>query len=168
MAKKKFSRPKPKPTMAPTMTFPSLHDDILNVLSDEDIMPTPWFNTSGGDREAMEIYSTNIMGKFRCHNQACPKAGWASKRVAIVIRRYTRNGYNATVFNQRCKSCERLGDLTIDENSYVERVAYRLKKWAGIPVAAVYTGLKKGPEHEKELCEGCKRGYCERSGYGWA
>jgi hypothetical protein len=68
------------------------------------------------------------MGKFRCNNNGCSNRGWGSKKVTILIRGYPENGYNAVVFNQRCMSCNGLGTLTLDENSYVKRVAYRLKK----------------------------------------
>jgi hypothetical protein len=54
--------------------------------------------------------------------------------VIIQIRGYSGNGYNAVVFNQRCRSCDWLGALTLDEKSYIDRVAYRLKKWAGVAV----------------------------------
>lgn len=73
------------------------------------------------------------MGRFTCNNDGCFKKGWASRKVAIFIRGYPEKGYSAVVFNQRCESCNRLGTLTLDKNSYLERVAYRLKKWVGVP-----------------------------------
>ncbi|KAF1361535.1 hypothetical protein EJ07DRAFT_111719, partial [Lizonia empirigonia] len=81
----------------------------------------------------------------------------------ILIRGYPTNGYNAVVFNQRCKSCNKLGTLKMNEESYVDRVAYRLKKWAGVQLARPYSGLKKGLPHKSELCESCKRGICEQT-----
>lgn len=80
--------------------------------------------------------------------------------VTILIRGYPGNGYNAVVFNQRCKSCNWLGVFTLDKNSYVNRVAYRLKKWAGVHVEKQHYNGKTGPPHESDLCEGCKRGVC--------
>ena len=71
------------------------------------------------------------------------------------------NGYNAIIFNQRCESCNGLGTLTLDKNSYVERVAYRLKKWAGVRMEEQHYAGKVGSPHKSELCEGCKRGYCQ-------
>ncbi|KAK4107689.1 hypothetical protein N656DRAFT_683079, partial [Canariomyces notabilis] len=141
------------------LTFPNLHKQVLSALSGA-ISPRPWFNKAGSDNAAIDDYSTNVRGRFRCANTACRQAGWGSGRVAILIRHYPRNGYNAVVFNQRCKSCERLGVLTLDEQSYVDRVAYRLKKWAGVKVERPPYAPHRGPEHEEELCEGCKRGVC--------
>ena len=82
--------------------------------------------------------------------------------MSILIGGYPGNGYNAIVFNQRCQACNRLGILTLDKDSYIERVAYRLKKGAGVRVDEQYYVGKEGPPHKPELCEGCKRGYCPR------
>lgn len=83
--------------------------------------------------------------------------------VAILIRGYPGNGYNALVFNQRCKSCNWLGNLKLDKESNVDRVVYRLKKWADVPVEQPFFNHKEGPPHESALCEGCKRGVCRQT-----
>ncbi|KAF1362723.1 hypothetical protein EJ07DRAFT_105826, partial [Lizonia empirigonia] len=57
----------------------------------------------------------------------------------------------------QCKTCDQLGTLTLDEKSYVDRVAYRLKKWAGISVEQHSYAQREGPPHERDLCEGCNR-----------
>ncbi|KAI1632368.1 zinc-binding domain-containing protein [Biscogniauxia mediterranea] len=108
------------------------------------------------------------MGKFKCNNGRCSKDGWSSKKVAITIRGYPGNGYDAIVYNQRCKSCNKLGVLTLDVDSYVERIAYRLKVWAGVSVAQPYYNDGGGPQHEIDLCEGCRHGRCQagRGRYG--
>jgi hypothetical protein len=160
---KKPYKPKRHQFQSPTAMYPSLHQDIMNALSDEFISPEPWFNPTGSDDDAIDQYDTNIMGRFHCRNPACPKQGWGSKKIAILIRQYPDNGYNAVVFKQRCKSCQQLGALRLDENSYVERVVYRLKKWAGIYVERPDYDGKLGPPHERALCEGCKRGHCQGS-----
>jgi hypothetical protein len=155
--------PKPKTFHATTATFPSLHPDVANALRHDLIFSAPWFNQAGNDRDAVEDYLTNIMGKFECRNSSCPQRGWGSKKIGILIRRFADNGYDAVVFKQRCKSCERIGAMRIDEGSYVDRVVYRLRKWAGVSVARPeYKGEGTGPAHEERLCEGCKRGYCVR------
>lgn len=146
--------------------YPNLHDDVLTFL-DGIIKPEPRFNKNDETgNEADKDYSTHIMGNFICRNARkglCPKNGWGSKKIAIVIRRHPNNGYSALVYKQRCKACNKLGIMRIDENSYIERVAYRLKKWAGIHMETLpYTG-PRGPPHESHLCEGCMQGYC-RSG----
>jgi hypothetical protein len=157
----KLSKPDGKKSNSPTLTFPTLHEDVLQALSEDLITPTPWFNDLGTSQEPMIEYSTHVMGQFRCYNQRCAKPGWGSKKVTIVIRRFPGNGYDAVVYKQRCKACDKLGAMRLDENSCVERVADRLKKWAGVEMETQgYVMPKDGPEHEWEFCEGCKAGVC--------
>lgn len=141
--------------------FPEFHPDILTSLAGA-IIPDPYFNHTGTENAYhFKEHCTSIMGTFLCTNTSCRKNGWGSKRVAIRIRGYSPgNGYNAVVFNQRCKSCNELGSLTIDKQSYIERVTYRLKRWAGVEVETPMFNEKKGPDHESLHCEGCKRGVC--------
>jgi hypothetical protein len=43
---------------------------------------------------------------------------------------------------------------------YVERVAYRLKKWCGVAQERTqFSGKSKGP-HQEKFCEGCKARHC--------
>lgn len=129
MARKK---PPKSPRTKTSFMFPLLHERILRALSDE--VESAWFNKQDSNRNSTNSYETHVMGRFTCTNDRCSNSGWASKKVAIVIRGYPRNGYNAVVFNQRCKSCHQLGNLSLDEQSYVDRLVYRLKKWAGVEV----------------------------------
>jgi len=142
--------------------FPHLHNDILASLNGS-ITSAPYFKHITGSNAAHHSneYKTNIMATFLCTNTSCKQRGWGSKKVAIRILGYRPgNGYNAVVYNQRCKTCERLGSITIDKKSYIERVTYRLKRWAGVEVEKPVFVRKQGPEHERDLCEGCKRGVC--------
>jgi hypothetical protein len=138
-----------------SFTFPYLHQRVANAIPN-----STRFNPNGGVYCEKE-YSTHVMGKFTCTNHGCAKGSWTSKKAAIQIRGYSRNGYNAVVFGQRCADCNRFGNLDVDEDSYVERVVYRLRKWAGLSVEKQQYSGKKGPPHRRELCEGCKRGCCE-------
>ena len=160
-ARKSF-KPKAQLSQHATATFPSLHEDIERALASSFMSPEPWFNHHGeGVHNLIEEYPTHIMGRFECRNHTCSKKGWSSKQIGIVIRRFHDNGYNAVVYKQRCKDCNKLGVLRLDENCYVERIAYRLKKWAGIPIEPpVYNGQSRGP-HESSLCEACRAGYCQ-------
>jgi hypothetical protein len=73
--------------------------------------------------------------------------------VSILIREYPQNRYNTVIFNQSCKFYNKLGEQTLNKNSYIERIAYRLKKWAGIPMEQQpYIG-KEGPLHMRNPCE---------------
>ncbi|MCJ1472597.1 hypothetical protein MMC13_001246 [Lambiella insularis] len=155
MARKKSSKPA-SPKEGETLMFPSLHQTIVKAVSDDNI--TTWFQENDSDEGSTNAYTTHVMGRFKCNNNACSQDGWSSKKVAISIRGYPRNGYNAVVFNQRCMACKRLGTLTLDIESYVDRVAYRLKKWAGVAMEQQYYAPKEGPPHERDLCEGCQSG----------
>lgn len=143
--------------------FPQLHDAILSAV--DGAIPSLRFNSEDTEDGLDEEYDTCVMGKFACTNRECNKRGWSSSKVAIWIRGYGHggrcpSGYNAVVFNQRCDSCDRLGNFTIDEQSYIERVVYRLRKWAGVAVTPpIYSLGSRGP-HVEELCEGCKNGHC--------
>ena len=159
MAKTKFS--KFKGETRTSFTSPSLHEDVVNAVSHS--MDFTWFCESNSDRGTNNKYTTHVMGKFRCMKKGCCTNGWSSKKVAILIRGYAENGYNAVVFNQRCKTCNQLGSLTLNEKSYVERVAYRIQKWAGVQLEQQYYASKGGIPHKKEFCEGCKRGVCRQT-----
>jgi hypothetical protein len=140
--------------------FPELHEDVLEAVSGA--MISPRFNHNDDDDTfdgADDMYPTNVMGNFTCKN----RHSWSSKKVAIVIRGYPGNEYNAAVYYQRCRSCNELGALDLDDNSYVERVAYRLKRWAGVAVERPFFNEGTSPPHISELCEGCRAGYCQNN-----
>ncbi|KAK0631532.1 zinc-binding domain-containing protein [Immersiella caudata] len=144
-------------------TYPSLHQRVLDAL-DGAVSPTPHFNEVEDDGTSTNEKDTNIMGRFQCSDQNCSQPGWGSKIVAIRIRRFDDGSYNAGVYGQRCKRCNKLGVLTVDEQSYVDRVSFRLKKWAGVYVEEPhYRKRDDRAPHKKELCEGCKRGHCRQS-----
>lgn len=151
---------KPKPTAKTSFKYPFLHKDVLKAVSKD--LPSTWFNKNGSKKSSNNEYATNVMGKFKCDNTSCSNTIWTSKKVAIVIRGYHRNGYDAVVFNQRCMSCKELGSFTLDKQCYVERIAYRLKRWAGVKTEKSFYAGKDGPPHQVDLCEGCQQGYCQK------
>ena len=140
--------------------YPELHHAVFSELESAIFQPPSFhrrYSSKGSDLD----YSTNVMGHFICPNTKCSTAGWGSKKIAIQIRRYpSSNEYNALVFNQRCRNCDELGGLILDETSYVERVVYRLKKWAGVKVTPPEFRRNPGEPHRSDLCEGCKVGRC--------
>jgi hypothetical protein len=139
--------------------FPELHPTIVEAVSTE--ISSTWFNEDDEDDNFDHQRFTHVMGDFKCNNKTCKKKFWNSRKVAIEIKGYNYNGYNAVVYNQRCKSCNWLATFTLDERSYIERVAYRLKRWAGVDVEAPFFNRIKRLPHEQEYCEGCKRGKCQ-------
>lgn len=141
--------------------FPSLHQDVSNAVSEH--IPSLRFHEQNTDYGSNKTYSTFVMGEFRCHNNTCPTRAWTSGKVTILIRQYSDGSYNAEVFKQRCRACNRLGTLKMDNNSYVERVSYRLLAWKGVAQVRPHYGSKNTPPHQKHLCEGCKRGICKES-----
>lgn len=152
---------KKKAKMKTSFMFPTLHQDVVRAVSDT--IASPWYRESHENTRIKNEYTSYVMGKFKCVNGACTTDGWGSKKVTILIRGYDGNGYDATVFNQRCRGCRQLGRLTLDEQSYVERVAYRIQKWAGVHVERQPFASTKGLPHKRDLCEGCKRGICHQS-----
>lgn len=118
------------------------------------------FNKVDDTKDCVNEYDTNIMGHFRCKNSQCSTDGWSSKKIAVTIRMYKGNLYNARVYHQRCKNCNCLSRPHLD-GSYTDRVVYRLKKWSGVEIERPpYLESKDGPPHESHLCEGCKSGHC--------
>ena len=140
--------------------YPALHDDVSLLLEEDDLHFD--FHENDDPESCNKEYDTNIMGRFICRHHACGSSGWASKKIAITIRMYPGAQYNARVYHQRCKGCNSLSKPCLD-NSYAERVAYRIKKWCGIEIDRPnYSGQSNGP-HQRSLCEGCKDGHCNQS-----
>lgn len=140
--------------------FPELHEDVMGLLEGHGLN----FTFEHADRTSCErAYDTNVAGLFSCNNPRCAAGGWSSKVVPITIRMYHGRRYNARVYHQHCKECNVLAEPELNE-TYAQRVAYRLKKWSGIHVEPPpYHGADAGmPPHMSELCEGCKAGHCRR------
>ena len=139
--------------------YPLLHNEVSDLLYKDNISFS--FYEKDDANGCTDDYDTNIMGQFVCSNTSCP-AVWTSKQIAITIRRYPNERYNARVYYQSCKRCHRTSEPQLD-SSYAERVAYRLKKWSGIHMERpfFFSGQGKGP-HRSDLCEGCKQGHCSK------
>lgn len=143
--------------------YPTLHDDVARLLEEEDLALE--FYNIDTDEGGLHMHDSNIMGRFICRNGACKSSGWSSKKIAITIRMYPGQKYNARVYHQRCKNCNCISRPILDE-SYAERVTYRIKKWNGVEVESPrISGASKGP-HNSLLCEGCKAGHCSELGGG--
>ncbi|KAI3316875.1 zinc-binding domain-containing protein [Xylariaceae sp. AK1471] len=155
MAKKKQRKP-PKPWSM----HPLKHPEVSRLLEDDNLSFT--FQNNDDESGWTKTYDSSIIGRFICHNPNCATDGWSSKQVAITIRMYPKQKYNARVYHQRCERCNSLSKPKLDD-TYAERVAYRIKKWCGIKLEMrPYSGKSKGP-HKNELCEGCKAGHCAQS-----
>ncbi|KAH7403858.1 zinc-binding domain-containing protein [Cadophora sp. MPI-SDFR-AT-0126] len=137
--------------------FPSLHDDVSRLL---DVEGHPFtFHNVDNDIECIRSYDTAIMGRFHCRSRNCQSKTWSSKQIAVTIRMYPEQRYNARVYHQRCEACNTLRKPILDD-SYADRVAYRLLKWSGVEQEPpAYSGESRGP-HRSELCEGCRAGHC--------
>ncbi|KAI0449730.1 zinc-binding domain-containing protein [Xylaria acuta] len=137
---------------------PFKHPEVSTLLEREHLHFT--FRIEGDDKACAREYDTHIMGRFRCENPECDNQGWSSKPIAITIRMYPDDEYNAGVYHQHCIACDTLSTPTLDD-SYAGRVAYRLKKWRGIKLKR-RSHPKTTPDkpHEGELCKGCKAGHC--------
>ncbi|KAL3479196.1 zinc-binding domain-containing protein [Aspergillus californicus] len=156
----------------PHSMYPALHAAVTDHLAE--FSPTLaaglTFHHTDTETGYNNAYNTNVMGHFACYNPKCTATGWGSKMIAIRIRMYKGDNkgdgckYNVRVYHQHCEKCSFLGKAKIDEDSYVERVGYRLRKWHGLvrksdPVPP-FQGRSKKP-HNDALCEGCKVGHCK-------
>lgn len=150
----KDNHPEPSSSM-----HPSLHDEVSDLLREHNLS-FDFYDSDDSDCE--KYYDTNIMGRFICRNPLCASNGWNSKRIAITIRKYHGNQYNAKVWHQSCKACDRLSTPQLD-GSYAERIAYRIKKWHGVRMERPPHSGNKGPPHERDFCEGCKHGHCSEA-----
>lgn len=150
----------PRGSKSPSSSmFPNLHNDVVGLLESSNLV----FSFHNIDQpDCIQSYDTNIMGRFSCRNDNCLTKGWSSKIIAITIRQYTGNRYNVKVYHQRCKACNWLAKPNLD-NSYAERVAYRLKRWSGVTVETPPFKARNvdRPPHIKILCEGCRAGHCK-------
>lgn len=158
--KKKPNKPKKKPPQSWSM-FPALHEKVSQAIEDDLLLVT--FHGVDDASGCVNEFYTNIMGRFICHNRGCDLSGWSSKKIAVTIRMYPNDRYNARVYHQRCRGCDRLSRPKLD-GSYADRIAYRLKKWSGVEMELPpYNGESRGPHHSN-LCEGCRNGHCSELG----
>ncbi|KAI0403175.1 zinc-binding domain-containing protein [Xylaria palmicola] len=163
MTQKKPSAEKKQPSAEQTSSiYPLKHPEVSFLLENDGLCFTfhDKDDDDGWDRER----DSAVMGRFRCHNPKCTTNGWSSKRIPIVVYRYTGQRYNARVYHQRCRNCDRLSKPILD-HTYAERVAYWLKKWSGIRMPTPPPPKKTRIPHERELCEGCKAGHCLGENY---
>lgn len=153
--------PSKKPRRKPRASslYPQHHDSVSQLLGEANLR-FDFYEVDDSDTWVKE-HDTNIMGKFRCYNKNCHSKGWTSKSIAITIRMYPNQRYNAKVYFQRCLQCNWLSKPILD-GSYAERIAYRLKKWNGVRVEERESTdrIHRGP-HQSHLCEGCKVGHCK-------
>ena len=152
--------------------FPCLHDAVRAAVSED--IPRLWFNASPDpdeDDDLEDTHNTSIMGEFQCGNKKCPRGRWHSKKIAIWIRGYPSSGfdvgYNAVVFNQRCRSCNEIAKMSLEKDTYVDRVAFRLRKWAGVEVSRPVFVRNPKIRHDSKHCEGCRPGHCELAERDW-
>jgi hypothetical protein len=139
--------------------YPDKHQEVLALLEEDHVNLA--FRNQDDIVNCLKEYDTKIMGRFVCHNKTCNSPGWGSKKIAITIRKYRDQKYNARVYHQRCLKCNVLSKPILD-SSYPERVAYRLKKWAGVYIEPPpYNSRNNQKPHESEFCEGCKAGRCQ-------
>ena len=149
--------PKNRKQVSKWSMHPKLHGDVSRLLAEDELHLS--FNRNDSTSGCIKDHDTNIMGRFACRNESCTAGGWSSLKIAITIRLYSGGRFNARVYHQRCQQCDYLSHPYLDD-SYAERVAYRLKKWHGVEMETPEFGGKDGKPHHKALCEGCKAGHC--------
>jgi hypothetical protein len=159
MAGREIGQTKPKSNKLWSL-HPVRHNEVSRLLADEGLQYN--FHSQDDENTCLQEYDTNITGRFICRNNRCGSQGWGSKKIAITIRQYRGNCYNARVYHQRCQACRGLGKPILD-GTYAERVAYRIKKWAGIEMEPPPYGGESEKPHNTRLCEGCRAGHCTQA-----
>ncbi|CAG7953088.1 unnamed protein product [Penicillium salamii] len=157
-------RTKNKMPLTTWSMYQDLHDEVSPLLVEADLHFG--FYEDDDDTKCTRMRDTNIMGRFVCNNRACKYKGWSSKMIAITIRLYPEQKYNARVYHQRCKGCSSLSRPVLD-HSYAERVIYWIMKWNGIRVERTPSSRDSRGPHNCQLCEGCRAGHCSQSGEDW-
>ncbi|KAI0903596.1 zinc-binding domain-containing protein [Ustulina deusta] len=152
---------KNKPKEKTSSMHPLKHPEVSRLLEEDNLSFT--FNNDDDEDGCIGSQDSAVMGRFRCHNPKCEKDGWGSRQIAICIRLYRQQQYNAVVYHQHCKKCDFLAKPILDDDTYAERVAYWLKKWSGIRPPKPPRSNKRQKPHEEELCEGCQAGHCQKS-----
>lgn len=143
--------------------YPDLHSQLMQLLQ-KNKLSFAFHDIDNPIPADGHEWDTHIMGRFPCLNTKCTSTGWSSKKIAITIRLYPNKKYNARVYHQHCLSCNELSRPSLDEDSYVERLAYWLKKWSGIAVQRPHHGSGHSDRpHHSDLCEGCKAGHCREA-----
>ena len=104
--------------------FPLFHHAVVNAISDE--LTWTWFHKGDSNDNYNNNYSTHVMASSNAPTIPGSIHSWHCKKMAILIRGYPGNGYNAPVHNQPRRTRNRLGRICDNEKSYVDRVAYRL------------------------------------------
>lgn len=139
--------------------YPSLHDSVQGMLGKSKKFK---FNFNDEDTDLdCKIGETRVVGTFRCENPKC-KHEWTSGKISTVVRSYPKRLYNAKVFHQRCKRCNKPIKPSLDD-TYADRVAYRLKVLNDLPVERREFVGDTDSIHDSRRCEGCRAGYCEKS-----
>jgi len=107
-----------------------LHDDVARLLLPHKL----FFSLQNVDEDGMciEEYDTNIMGQFACNNPNCRSGGWWSKKLQLQSACMTEKSTTRECTTKAAED-DQLGQSTLDE-SYADRVAYRLKTWSGLPM----------------------------------
>lgn len=106
---------------------------------------------------------TYVSGRFVCLQPDCGHS-WRSNMICLTIWALPQVDYYTIIEGQRCERCQKVGSLMMDEDVYAERVAYYLKKWAGVEVGPEPFAVGVPRSHRKDLCVGCRNGHCRNHG----
>ncbi|KAG0308157.1 hypothetical protein BGZ98_008814 [Dissophora globulifera] len=159
-AKSNKKNPPKNKSQAPMESSSSLYPELIECVDERLLTPFTFYIEENDGRHAIKEYDTYVSGKFKC-STGCARARWFSGKIAISIRMYSHNRYNALIRHQRCRSCEGLSRPTLDSDTYGQRVSYRLNKWSGHKMEPPkFRPGRMMPPHDCNNCEGCDLGRC--------
>ncbi|KAF8925496.1 hypothetical protein BGZ47_003228 [Haplosporangium gracile] len=137
----------------------SLYPELFGSVGVHLKKPFTFYNVDDDGLRALKEYDTFVSGDFLC-SKRCSKRGWSSGKIAVSIRLYDHDQYNARIHHQRCRVCGALSRPTLDADTYSERVSYRLNKWSGFKIHLPQYEKNPTPPHDCDNCEACRIGRC--------
>lgn len=139
--------------------WPSLHAEVVQRLQPHDLTFTffPEDTATGVTNKTFD----NVIGSFKCYNPAHRHRAlheWTGA-ATVTVRLYGAHSYNARVYYQRCRLCNRLARPKLGE-VYVENVSNQLLRWSGRHVPSRDRARVTKAPHQSDFCEGCKAKCC--------
>ncbi|KAK3843863.1 MAG: hypothetical protein J3R72DRAFT_506815 [Linnemannia gamsii] len=91
----------------------SLYPELFESVDVHLKKPFTFYNVDDAGLNALKEYDTFVSGVFLC-SERCSNRGWTSGKIAISIRLYDHDQYNACVHHQRCRGCHALSRPILD------------------------------------------------------
>ncbi|KAF9170447.1 hypothetical protein BGX21_009002 [Mortierella sp. AD011] len=95
----------------------SLYPELLGNVDNKLKKPFTFYDVDDGGLPSLKEYDTFVTGDFQC-SKRCSSRGWSSGKIAISIRLYEGDQYNARIYHQRCRRCNTVRRPTLDAETF--------------------------------------------------